>query len=291
MSSERLYSTRELSQLWNVSETTIKRWTLLKGLNCLKTPGGHRRFSLNDIIAFQGTRGFEASGLLQGDDSGFSDLEIWINTKNFLEIRKLIITLALHNRIAEITEFLNRLYLRGVSLADFYDEILIELVEKGAEENPDMDLKGYSLNLVRSNLRTALHFFYLSLKPGKKNGRTALCISPAPNADIPLQLMSCVFREKGWECLTLREPCDLRMMNECLKKEPVNFLSVWAPLDYEPKSEIKHRESLVKFLTRYRIPVVVVQKKPHSSVLRKYYSGRSIVTFSQFQKYVKFLLN
>lgn len=290
MSSERLYSTRELAQLWNVSETTIKRWSSSKELSCLKTPGGHRRFSLNDIIKFQGTRGFEASGLLQRADSGFSDLEIWINTKNFLEIRKLIFTLALHNQIDEITEFLNRLYLRGVSLADFYDEILIELVEKGDEENPDIDLKGYSLNLVRSNLRTALHFFYLTLEPGKKNGRTALCASPASNADIPLQLMSCVFREKGWECLTLREPCDLRMMNECVKKEPVNFLSVWVPQDHEADPEIKHRESLVKFLTRYRIPVVVVQKKPHSRVLQKYYSGRSILTFRQFQKYAKFLL-
>jgi len=289
MSSERLYSTRELAQLWNVSETTIKRWTLLKGLNCLKTPGGHRRFSLNDIIAFQGTRGFEASGLLQGVDSDFSDLEIWINAKNFLEIRKFIFTLALHNRIAEITEFLNRLYLRGVSLADLYDEILIDLAETGVAENPDMDLEGYRLNLVRSNLRTAFHFFYLSLEPGKKNGRTALCVSPVPNAGIPLQLMSCVFREQGWECLTLREPCDLTMMNECVKKEPVNLLSVWVPLDYEAEPEIKQRDNLIKFLTRYRIPVVVVQKKPHSMVLLRYYSEKRIGSFRQFQNYVKSL--
>lgn len=287
MSSERLYSTRELAQLWNVSETTIKRWSLSKGLSCLKTPGGHRRFSLNDIIEFQGRRGFEASGLLQGADSDFSELEIWINTKNFQEIRKFILTMALHNQIDEITEFLNRLYLRGVSLADFYDEILIELAEKDAVDNLDIDLKGYRLNLVRSNLRTAFHFFFLSLEPGKQNGRTALCVSPVLNSGIPLQLMSCVFREQGWECLTLREPCDLRMMNECVKKEPVNLLAVWVPVDFEGAAEIEQREKLIKFLTRYRIPVIVVQKKPHSQVLKQYYSEKSIGTFSQFQKYVK----
>jgi MerR family transcriptional regulator, light-induced transcriptional regulator len=289
MSSERLYSTRELSQLWNVSETTIKRWTLSKGLNCLKTPGGHRRFSLNDIIEFQGRRGFEASGLLQGGDSDFSDLEIWINTKNFLEIRKFIFILAMHNRVNEIKEFLNRLYLRGVSLADLYDEVLIDLAETGAGGNPDIDLDGYRLNLVRSNLRTAVHFFFLCLESGKKNGRTALCVSPVPNTGIPLQLMSCVFKEQGWECLTLREPCDLEMMNECVKKEPVNLLSIWVPCEYEADPVNEQRAQLVKFLRRYRIPVVVVQRKPHSKVLQKYYSEKSIGTFHQFQKYVKFL--
>ncbi len=287
MSNERLYSTRELAQLWNVSETTIKRWSLSKGLNCLKTPGGHRRFSLNDIIQFQGRRGFEASGLLQGADSDFSDLEIWINSKNFMEIRKFIITLAVYNQIDEITEFLNRLYLRGISLADFYDEILIELSETDSPENLDMDLQGYRLNLVRSNLRTAFHFFFLSLEPGKKNGRTALCVSPVPNAGIPLQLMACVFREQGWECMTLREPCDLKMMHECVKTEPVNLLSIWVPLDYQAEPKLKHRETLIKFLDKYRIPVIVIQKKPQSQVLQKYYSERSIGTFRQFQKYVK----
>ena len=200
-----------------------------KGLKCLKTPGGHRRFGLNDIIEFQGRRGFEASGLLQGADSCFSELEIWINTKNFQEIRKFVLTMALHNQIDEITEFLNRLYLRGVSLADFYDEILMDLAETDSPGNSDIELKSYRLNLVRSNLRIALHFFYLSLEPGKHKGRTALCVSPVLNAGIPLQLMSCVFREQGWECLTLREPCDLRMMNECVKKEPVNLLAIWVP--------------------------------------------------------------
>lgn len=287
MSSERLYSTRELAQLWNVSETTIKRWSLSKGLNCLKTPGGHRRFSLNDIIEFQGRRGFEASGLLQGADSDFSELEIWINTKNFQEIRKFILTMALHNQIDEITEFLNRLYLRGVSLADFYDEILIELSENDVAGINKIDLAGYRLNLVRSNLKTAFHFFFLSLEPGKHNGRTALCVSPALNAGIPLQLMSCVFREQGWECLTLREPCDLRMMNECVKKEPVNLLAIWVPVGYEGAAETEQREILIKFLTRYRIPVIVIQKKPHSKLLQQYYSEKSIGTFSQFQKYVK----
>jgi len=289
MARERLYSTRELSQLWNVSQTTIKRWTLTKGLKCRKTPGGHRRFRLNDIVAFQGRRGFEASGILMGASSEFTELEIWINTKDFKEIRKFIYTLALNNRVIEMVDAFNRLYLRGVTLADFYEEIIQDLEDDQPEENTEVDLKGYRLNLVRSNLSSAFHLFYKGLEPKKQNGRTALLVSPTPNCGVALQLMACVFRERGWECLNLREPCNLKMTRECVKKEPISLLAFWIPCNYEVHPEAKERGKLLKFLDRYRIPVVVVQRKPHSRDLKKFYKNREIKTFRQFQWYVKTL--
>ena len=289
MTKERLYSTRELSQLWNVSQTTIKRWTLARGLRCRKTPGCQRRFRIGDIVEFQGRRGFEASGILMGTSSEFTELEIWINTKEFTEIRKFVYTMALNNRVIEIVDALNRLYLRGVTLSDFYDEILVDLEEDQQGTVPGINLEGYRLNLVRSNLNSAFHLFYKGLEPGKQNGRTALCVSPLPNSGLALQLMACVFRELGWESLKLRGPCDLRTTRECVKKEPVSLLAFWIPVQYEVNPEAVEREKLIEFLDKYRIPVVVVQNKPHSRELKKFYKNREIKTFRQFQRYVKTL--
>jgi len=289
MSSERLYSTRELAQLWNVSETTIKRWTITKGLHCIKTPGGHRRFSLNDIVKFQGSIGFEASGLLHGVDSGFPELEVWINSKNYPEIRRFVFILALHNRIYQLTEFLNRMYLRGIAIPDFYDAIFSKVERKKTVKVGDLKIKGYKLNLVRSNLMLAFYFFYLNLEQGKKNGRTALCVSTVRNAEIPLQVMACVFKEEGWESLTLMEPCDLRMMRVCVKKEPVNLLAVWLPQDYRPEPATEERGKLIWFLRNYRIPVVVLQQKSSGRVLEEYYSERSVSSFAEFKLFVRSL--
>ena len=44
MPEERTYSTREVAQMWNVSESTVKRWADTSGLHCYRTPGGHRKF-------------------------------------------------------------------------------------------------------------------------------------------------------------------------------------------------------------------------------------------------------
>ena len=49
----KLFSTTELARMWNVSESTIKRWCDAGDLKCVKTPGGHRRFNLEAISRFR----------------------------------------------------------------------------------------------------------------------------------------------------------------------------------------------------------------------------------------------
>ncbi len=46
---ERFYTTAELARICGVSISTIKRWTDSGLLRCLRTPGGHRKFRLQDV--------------------------------------------------------------------------------------------------------------------------------------------------------------------------------------------------------------------------------------------------
>ncbi|HYP27942.1 MAG TPA: B12-binding domain-containing protein [Blastocatellia bacterium] len=50
---KRLYSTTDLARLWDVSESTIKRWADAGLLKCNKTMGGHRKFDLDEVCRFQ----------------------------------------------------------------------------------------------------------------------------------------------------------------------------------------------------------------------------------------------
>src|ERR1700742_2271269 len=47
------FSTKELAKMWDVSESTVKRWADSGTLPCRKTVGGHRKFEAEDIAAFQ----------------------------------------------------------------------------------------------------------------------------------------------------------------------------------------------------------------------------------------------
>ncbi|MBC8043537.1 MAG: B12-binding domain-containing protein [Rhizobacter sp.] len=46
------YSTRELSELCGVAETTVKRWSNMGMIRHHKTLGGHRKFKLEDVLEF-----------------------------------------------------------------------------------------------------------------------------------------------------------------------------------------------------------------------------------------------
>ncbi|HEX8560360.1 MAG TPA: B12-binding domain-containing protein [Pyrinomonadaceae bacterium] len=54
-------TTRQLAQLWLVSEATIKRWADTGQLGASRTVGGHRRFLLSEVMRFQAERGLGVS--------------------------------------------------------------------------------------------------------------------------------------------------------------------------------------------------------------------------------------
>ena len=49
---EILYTTDDLSKMFRVGKSTIKRWTDEGKLQCFKTPGGHRKFKPSNVQEF-----------------------------------------------------------------------------------------------------------------------------------------------------------------------------------------------------------------------------------------------
>ena len=48
----KFYSTSELARMLNVDASTVKRWADSGKLQCYKTVGGHRRFSVKQLHEF-----------------------------------------------------------------------------------------------------------------------------------------------------------------------------------------------------------------------------------------------
>jgi len=58
-----LFSPAQLAPILGVSESTIKRWVDSEKIRSLKTAGGHRKISLNDLVAFLRASGREVPSL------------------------------------------------------------------------------------------------------------------------------------------------------------------------------------------------------------------------------------
>ena len=256
MTIKRTFSTREVAQIWNVSESTIKRWADSGELCCLRTPGGHRRFQLEDISGFQKTRGFEATGFLTTEKWEEPDIEESLNRKRFDKVHQLILYLASQNQRRRVKDLLERLYMRGIGIVDLYDDVLGPVIENTEQALQNGELTLAHERLVKNNLDEAMALLFPQLIRRRLCGKTGLCASPDHSSRIPVNAVSRILETEGWDCLNLGGNIPFEAMAEMVEHEPVNLVCVVAS-DQERLENQKY-EFLSKVADSYRIPIVLI---------------------------------
>src|SRR6478736_9497515 len=63
-----IISTRQVAELLAVSEATVKRWADAGTLRCFRTPGGHRKFRMEDVADFLRDYQYDSAGPLGAAD-------------------------------------------------------------------------------------------------------------------------------------------------------------------------------------------------------------------------------
>jgi excisionase family DNA binding protein len=255
MTIKRTFSTREVAQMWNVSESTIKRWADSGELCCLRTPGGHRRFHLEDISGFQKTRGFEATGFLTTEKWEEPEIEESLNRKRFDKVHQLIFYLASQNQRRRVKDLLERLYMRGIGIVDLYDDVLAPVIENSEQALRDGELTLAHEKLVKNNLDEAMALLFPQLIRRRQSGKTGLCASPDHFCKIPVNAVSRILETEGWDCLNLGGDVPFEAMAEMVEHEPVNLVCVVA--SDQKALDLEKFESLSKAADSYRIPIVL----------------------------------
>lgn len=112
--------------MWDVSESTIKRWSDAGMLKCRKTVGGHRKFDLDDVFEFQNRSGLiskkASAGRAQSEAN--NDLDTLVAGHDFAELSRLYRESAIAGRHTVTSKMLSRAYSRGLSLATISEEII-----------------------------------------------------------------------------------------------------------------------------------------------------------------------
>ncbi len=255
MTIKRTFSTREVAQMWNVSESTIKRWADSGALCCLRTPGGHRRFHLEDISGFQKTRGFEATGFLTTEKWEEPEIEESLNRKRFDKVHELIFYLASQNQRKRAKDLLERLYMRGIGIVDLYDDVLLPVLENSERAFQNGELTLAHEKLVKNNLDEAMALLFPQLIRRRQSGKTGLCAAPDHSSRIPVNAISRILETEGWDCLNLGGNVPFDAMAEMVEHEPVNLVCVVASNQERPVH--KQFESLSAAANNYRIPIVL----------------------------------
>jgi excisionase family DNA binding protein len=286
MAEKKSYTTRELAQMWNVSESTVKRWADIGELKCYRTPGKHRRFTLDSITEFQSTKGFEATGILIGPDREFPDLDTFLNQKKSEKIREALLFLAVNNQASRIRDLFERLHIRGVSLAEIYDEVVLPVLRALDQNLKDQQVSFGQYRVACNNLETGLSYFFPKTVRRRSNGNTALCAAPDSSRVLLVNASVRVLEIEGWECLNLGRNVPFPAMAEMVEKEPVNLVCVNMSSGEVDKLAAEF-PCLCQAADHYRIPIVLLGLDLADSTLRNcFVRAEYFPSLRAFRRYV-----
>lgn len=112
--------------MWDVSESTIKRWADAGTLKCRKTIGGHRKFELEDIQEFQSQCELSRKEKVEqnGAPEGNGELKRLLDEADFDGLTDLYRQVALAGKTSAVTCLLNWTSRYGLSLATIGEQII-----------------------------------------------------------------------------------------------------------------------------------------------------------------------
>jgi excisionase family DNA binding protein len=206
---EKLFSTAELARMWNVSESTVKRWADSGDLACVKTPGGHRRFTFEEVSRFQRSQGFQAVGNLMtaaAEVAGGADLllERALERRDTAALTDLFFDHALAGDAEGLRRILARSYLRGLTPIEVFERILTPSLHRVGERWMRGEITVADEHLATRTTVDALTRIQPELGRRPPNGRTAVVGCPEDEMhEVAARCVAYLLEIEGWRAVTL----------------------------------------------------------------------------------------
>ena len=172
-------TTKQVSNLFGVDESTVRRWSLSGKIKSSSSAGGHRNFSYKNIIEFSKNKGIKLKPINQNEI---------INRKKII---KDFFNYSLKKDSQSIELILIQLYLNGIQLTDLMDNYIEEVLVKIQNE---LDLKKISVaeeHIARKIVSKSLTRFNLSIRSNKKAlNKNILCLNLENDIpDLPIDMI------------------------------------------------------------------------------------------------------
>jgi len=123
-----LLSTVEVSHMLKVNESTVKRWTDKGTLKCIKTPGGHRKYKMKDVVSFMDQFEYDITDLVVPTKAQTKKIAVStdyaILTKNFASLANFFLESALEGIRENTFQLLSLLYTNRISQIEIFDKII-----------------------------------------------------------------------------------------------------------------------------------------------------------------------
>ncbi len=263
---EKLFSTSDLARMWNISESTVKRWADSGDLVCVRTRGGHRRFTLEEVSRFQRSQGFDAVGRLAAaaeddddrTDGDASDLDRALERPNFAALAETFRIAAVAGDLASVTNVLARLYLRGVVVVDIFERIVAVAMHQIGEGWMRGELTVADEHLATRTVVDALVRLHPELLKRAPNRKTALVGCPENEMhEVAARCAAVLLDLEGWNVVLLGMNTPFYSFEDALERHRAELIVVSSTLLVDLDRQSRDFAALAASASRSGARVVV----------------------------------
>ena len=194
--------------MWNVCESNGKRWADSGDLQCVKTPGGHRRFHLDEIVRFQRSQGFDAVGSLmtpgESSEGVLPEMERALERRDYGALADLFSRRALDGEAEGVGALLARAYLRGIPAVDLQEQVMTPAMHRIGELWRTGELTVADEHIATRTAVDALTRLQPEMLRRPSNGKTAVVGCPEDELhEMASRFISFLLELEGWTVTTL----------------------------------------------------------------------------------------
>ena len=220
------FSSKEVAQIFQCNESTVRRWTYKGMLQCHKTPGGHRHFSLYDLRQFISKHQPRYKDkILSLSSNNANSIDNFISSSDYSKLAKYLMDMSLEGNDSEINNMMNKLYLSGTKLYNIFDDIVeknYDLIESLLEKNKISHSEEY----VARKLITRSIENLCDNKPNKASAsKRALCINFEDNLpDIGIIMTEVILRHLDFNVYNTGSQGELGDLSNLIRKQKISVL-------------------------------------------------------------------
>ena len=195
-------STAEVSRLFGVTETTVKRWADEGTLRCQKTPGGHRKFEIRQVVEFAEKNDFDPVGALEfsDDDDLGPRIQTAVLERSYPILVEAYIRRALDPGADRLFPYLSYLYQHRIQLWEIHDLVIRPALQELGERWVRGELCISQEHEASYSTLDALARLQCQIRIKPPTGQSVVCATLGEELhEIGLRCAAYLFASEGWE--------------------------------------------------------------------------------------------
>ncbi|MBD3384269.1 helix-turn-helix domain-containing protein [candidate division KSB1 bacterium] len=276
----------QAAQILGVNVSSIKRWSDSGDLVCQRTKGGHRRFSLDDLIQFsqKQKRMNSKSNLFDLNKNMNTKLIMSVFKKEFDYIIDYLFREAISGSQQNIQQILIQLYTTKSPLWQIYEDVLVPVLHLIGDKWKDNELTPIGEHIATQKIRDSIIRLQGLVKGLKRKQQSILFLNPANELhDIGLKMAEHIMEERGFQTYYSGQITPANNLKDALKHFGPDIIIVASTFVEHPEKLRQETDAIWEAVKNRDIQLYVAGNGfdeiilPESSSLVRLHSLRELV--------------